>query len=171
MKHLEHPTVPNTAEFSLAYSDFEQGLIRYSFFKTHNLQISEDLVQDTFMKTWNYLVRGGHIHLMKAFLYHTLNCLIIDEYRKRRMSSLDELIECGFEPANADHEEMMTKIDGESALGQINTLPEKYRKIMRMRYELDLSLAEISEKTGISKNTISVQVFRALQLLRDQHPH
>jgi RNA polymerase sigma-70 factor (ECF subfamily) len=171
MKHLEPPTVSNTAEFSLAYSDFEQGLIRYSFFKTHNLQISEDLVQDTFMKTWNYLVRGGHIHLIKAFLYHTLHCLIIDEYRKKRMSSLDELVECGFEPANTDHEEMITQLDGKSAMGTINTLPEKYRKIMRMRYELDLSLAEISEKTGIARNTISVQVFRALQLLRNQQAH
>lgn len=35
-----------------AYTDFEGGLNRHSQFKLHNKELSEDLVQDTFMKTW-----------------------------------------------------------------------------------------------------------------------
>ena len=76
-----------------AYQDFGKDLKKHSFFKVHNHQLSEDLVQDTYMKTINYLIKGGKIDTMKSFLYHILNCLIIDEYRKRKTVSLDNLLE------------------------------------------------------------------------------
>lgn len=83
-----------------AHHDYEKGLNARAFFKVHDHAIGEDLVQDTFMKTWKYLVKGGKIDVMKAFLYHTLNHLIIDEYRKHKTVSLDALLEEGFEPRN-----------------------------------------------------------------------
>src|SRR3990167_2535302 len=85
-----------------AHHDFEKGLNTRAFFKVNDRTISEDLVQDTFMKTWKYLVRGGKIDLMKAFLYHVLNDLIVDEYRKKKTTSLDALQEKGFEPSVED---------------------------------------------------------------------
>ena len=54
-------------------------------------------MQDTFIKTWNYLAREGKIDLMKPFLYHILNCLIIDEYRRHKNFSLDALMSDGFD--------------------------------------------------------------------------
>ncbi len=78
---------------SVAHHDFEKGLNRHAFFKIHDHSIGEDLVQDTFMKTWKYFVRGGKIEMMKAFLYHVLNNLIVDQYRKNKTSSYDALLE------------------------------------------------------------------------------
>ena len=68
---------------STAHLDFDKGLTRHAFYKLHNHEMSEDLVQDTFTKTWIYLIKKGKIHIMKAFLYHILNNLIIDQYRKK----------------------------------------------------------------------------------------
>ena len=78
--------------FTTAHHDYEGKLNSYAFFKVHNKTISDDLVQDTFIKTWKYLVRGGKIEMMKSFLYHILNNLIIDEYRKKKTVSLDNLL-------------------------------------------------------------------------------
>jgi DNA-directed RNA polymerase specialized sigma24 family protein len=89
-------------KMSTAYVDYAKDLNKHSFFKVHDLALSQDLVQDTFSKTWSYLVKGGEIDLMRAFLYHTLNCLIIDEYRKKKPASLDALVEQGFEPHSID---------------------------------------------------------------------
>ena len=66
----------------IAHNDYEKGLNARAFFKLSNHETGEDLVQHTFMKTWIYLVKGGKIEIMKAFLYHILNNLIVDEYRK-----------------------------------------------------------------------------------------
>ena len=150
----------------MAYHDYERGLNLHSFFKTHDRALGEDLVQETFMKTWGYLVRGGRIDVMKAFLYHTLNCLIVDEYRKHKTVSLDILMEKGVEPPIGHPAHNFNVLDGKAALLLIMKLPEKYRKVIRMRYVQDLSLKEMSLITGQSKNTIAVQMHRGLEKLK-----
>lgn len=146
--------------------DYEKGLNAHAFFKIHNHATSDDLVQNTFMKTWSYLVKGGKIDIMKAFLYHVLNHLIIDEYRKRKTISLEVLLEKGFEPSIDDSKRFINKLDGKAIIFLIQRLPEKYQKIMHMRYVQLLSIKEISLITGQSKNTIAVQVHRGLEKLR-----
>jgi RNA polymerase sigma-70 factor (ECF subfamily) len=153
-----------------AHREYEKGLNTYAFFKTHDHEIGTDLVQDTFLKTWMYLVKGGKIEVMKAFLYHVLNNLIVDEYRKHKTSSLDVLLEKGFDPSAGDStERLLNTLDGKSAFLLIKNLPEKYQKVMHMRYEQDLSLKEMSILTGQSKNAIAVQLHRGLEKLKLLH--
>ena len=156
-----------SALMTTAHHDFGRGLNNYAYFKVHNRQISEELVQDTFLKTWAYFVREGKIDMMKAFLYHVLNNLIVDEYRKHKTSSLDDLLEKGFEPGGEDSDKLFNILDGKAAVVLINHLPKTYQKVIRMRYVQDLSLAEISLLTGQSKNAIAVQMHRGLKRLRE----
>ena len=154
------------AILTVAHHDYQKGLNLHAFFKIHDHTLGEDLVQDTFVKTWSYLIRGGKIEIMKAFLYHVLNNLIVDEYRKRKATSLDVLLEKGFEPSAGDSKRLFTLLDGKGALLLIQRLPLTYQKVMRMRYIQDLSLKEMSLITGQSKNTIAVQVHRGLRKLK-----
>ena len=154
-------------ELDLAHHDFEKGLNLYAFYKLNNHDTGEDLVQDTFMKMWSYLLRGGKIDVMKAFLYHILNNLIVDEYRKRKMSSLDVLLEKGYEPSAGPPDRIFDLLDGKAALLLIQRLPVAYQKIMRMRYVQDLSLKEMSLITGQSKNALAVQAHRGLEKLKE----
>lgn len=149
-----------------AYNDYVKGLNLYAYFKVSNRASSQDLVQNTFIKTWSYLVRGGKIDLMKAFLYHILNNLIVDEYRKQKTTSLNVLLEKGFEPSTNDSKRISNILDGKKAISLISRLPIKYQKVMRMRYTQDLSLAEISLITKQSRNTIAVQLHRGLKKLK-----
>ncbi len=149
-----------------AHGDFEKGLNAYAFFKIHDRAVGEDLVQDTFLKTWKYLMKGGKIDVMKAFLYHILNHLIVDEYRKHKTTSLDDLVEKGFEPSTGREGRLFNFIDGKKAITMIGSLLFKYQKIMRMRYVQCLSLKEMSLITGQSKNALAVQVHRGLAKLK-----
>ena len=152
---------------STAFHDYGKGLNSHASFKIGNLATGQDLVQDTFVKTWSYLVKGGKIEIMKAFLYHVLNNLIVDQYRKHKINSLDFLMEKGFEPVAEDgFKHLYNILDGSKAIILIMRLPKKYQKVMRMRYVEDLNLKEISLITGQSKNTIAVQAHRGLQLLK-----
>ena len=149
-----------------AHGEFQKNLKARAYFKVHDHAISEDLVQETFMKTWKYLLNGGKIETMKAFLYHILNNLIVDEYRKRKTSSLDVLVEKGFEPSEDVSGYIFDYLDGEAALLLIQDLPLKYQKVMTMRYEQLLSLKEMSLITGQTKNTMAVQAHRGLEKLK-----
>jgi RNA polymerase sigma-70 factor (ECF subfamily) len=152
-----------------AHNDYAKGLTSHAFFKLHNRSMSDDLVQDTFMKTWKYLAKEGKIGLMKSFLYRILNNLIVDEYRKRKVASLDVLLEKGFEPGADPHERFVNLLDGKAALLLIAHLPLKYQKVMRMKYVQDLTLKEMSLITGVSKNTIAVQLHRGLAMLKEKY--
>lgn len=149
-----------------AHDDYERGMSSYASFKVSDSETGKDLVQDTFLKTWSYLVKGGKVDLMKPFLYHVLNHLIIDEYRKRKTYSLDALLEKGFQPSFDNAESIVNTLDGKEALLLIQYLPTKYEKVIRMRYVQDLSLKEISLITGQSRNTIAVQTHRGLKKLK-----
>lgn len=152
---------------SVAHHDHEKALNVHAFFKVHDHAIGQDLVQDTYLKTWKYLVKGGKIDTMKAFLYHILNNLIIDEYRKHKTTSLDAILEKGYEPSVGTTERLFSALDGKAALLLIAKLPPTYRKVMRMRYVQDLSLKEISLITGQSKNTVAVQVHRGVEKMKE----
>ncbi|MFA6278891.1 MAG: RNA polymerase sigma factor [Candidatus Paceibacterota bacterium] len=159
-------TIENQATLAEAHRDYAKGLTSYAFFKLHDREIGQDLVQDTFMKTWVYLVKKGKIDLMKAFLYRILNNLIVDQYRKNKTTSLDVLLEKGYEPKTNSSEHLMNILDGKKALLLIQRLPQKYQKVMRMRYVQDLSLKEMSLVTGQTKNAIAVQLHRGLAKLK-----
>ncbi|MEK7588363.1 MAG: RNA polymerase sigma factor [Patescibacteria group bacterium] len=158
-------------DFALAHKDFEKGLNARAFFKVNDHSLGEDLVQDTFLKTWNYLLKGGKIDLMKAFLYHILNNLIIDQYRKHKTTSLDSLLEKGLEPSIDNNSRMLNILDGRNAIDLISHLPISYQKVMSMKYIEDLSLEEMSILTKQSKNSLAVKLHRGLEKLKKVYLH
>jgi len=151
---------------TVAHRDYVKALNLHAFFKLNDHEIGEDLVQNTFLKTWKYLVKGGKIEMMKAFLYHILNHLIVDEYRKQKTASLDVLLDKGFEPETDDAGRIYNVIDGRAAIVLIKRIPIKYQGALNMRYVQELSLREMSVITGQTENAMAVQVHRGLEKLR-----
>jgi len=154
-----------------AHNQYYNDLRRYSVYKLSNNALSEDLVQETFLKTWKYLVEGGKIQAMRSFLYHIINNLIIDQYRKHKTVSLDALVEDGFEIGSDEQARIFNQHDGDTALLMVSRLPAKYRKIIYMRYKQSLSLKEMSEATGQSRNAVAVQVCRGMKKLKSLYSH
>ncbi len=154
--------------FTAAYHEYKDALNRYAFWKLRDQAMSQDLVQNTFMKAWNYFVKGGTVYSIKSFLYHILNNLIIDEYRKHKTESLDRLVEKReieeLQTNPSDH--FMDVFDARVTNLLLTKLPEKFQKIVRMKYLKELSLNEISSLTGQSKNAIAVQAHRGLKKLK-----
>lgn len=154
------------ADMHVAHVSFVKGLEKRALYKTNDVQLGQDLVQATFLKTLLYLQKGGKIILMKSFLNHVLNDLIVDEYRKHKTMSLDLLLDKGFEPGGDDQERTMNIFDGKQVVQLIPLLPEKYETVIRLRYMQELSLKEISLITGQTPNTVAVQAHRGLEKLK-----
>lgn len=153
---------------NVAHRDFHKGLNTYAAFKVSDRVIGEELVQDAFIKTWQYLVKKGKIGGMRAFLYHILNNLIVDEYRKRKYksSSLDILIDKGFTPSVDESTRLFNTLNGKVVILLIPQLPVMYRRVVRMRYVEGLSLSEIARISGQTENAISVRLHRGILKLR-----
>src|ERR1700733_16291424 len=76
---------------------YQHRLLRYLLYLTSNREMAEDLFQEVWMRV---LVRGAQFNGQARFdtwLFTIARNLVIDQRRKRTMSSLDELVEVGKE--------------------------------------------------------------------------
>ncbi|HRH27145.1 MAG TPA: RNA polymerase sigma factor [Parcubacteria group bacterium] len=154
-------------EFLLAYEENSDALFRQCFFKVNDREVATDILQETFTRTWDYLAKGKEVQNMKAFLYRTMNNLIVDHYRKKKAVSLDVLAEDGFDPEALEGINANDRIEGEKALKLLDKIPSPYKEAVFMRYVSGLELKEISEITGEEVNTVSVHVHRGIKKLRE----
>ena len=150
-----------------AYDELSDAIFRHCWFRIGDREKAKDLMQDTFTKSWQYLVGGAEVNNMKSFLYRVANNLIIDEYRKKRELSLDRLQEQGFDPGFDDRRKNENRIDAQFALDKINRLDEKYREVILMRYIDELSPKEIAHVVGENENNVSVRIHRGLKQLKE----
>lgn len=155
-------------EFIKAYDDFSDAIFRHCFFRTFDRELAKDLVQETFSRVWEYIVKGGEIENMRPFLYKTAGNLIIDHSRKNKELSLEELNEQGFDPKfNEDIEEKaIIKAEVKYMIKIMGKLDKEDREIVVMRFIDELSPREIGEITGLSENAVSVRIHRALKKIR-----
>lgn len=152
-----------------AYEEYGDAIFRYCFFQTRSRELALDMSQDTFTKTWEYLNRGNDIENIKAFLYRVAKNIIIDYRRKKKSSSLDELLDEGFdyEEEEDEMERQETSFEAKQAVLALDDLKDQDKEILTMRFIDSLSVKEIAQKLGMTENNISVRIHRGLQKLND----
>ncbi len=154
-------------EFLAAYDAYAKAIYKHCFFRVYSGPRAEELVQDAFMKTWDYMRKGNEIENLRAFLYKTANNLIIDHSRKSREVSLEQELEQNpaREPADEqpspEHQLMLQQLRD-----SLNQLPEQDRQLLTWRYIDDLDPKDIAAILDISPNNVSVRLNRAIQQLK-----
>ncbi|MEN9920238.1 MAG: hypothetical protein RL538_131 [Candidatus Parcubacteria bacterium] len=168
-----HSPEDQETRFLKAFEDYNDALFRHAFLRVSSREKAVDLVHDTFTKVWSYLRGGYEIDNFRPFLYKVLNNLIIDEYRKKKESSLDALLELegvdegSFEElSESTAEALAATIDGKKAFELLEQLPDQYREVIILRFVDQLGPREISELIEETENVVSVRIHRGLKTLR-----
>lgn len=159
--------------FLAAFEEYGDALFRHAFMRISDRERAIDIVHDTYTKAWSYLRAGHEVESFRPFLYKVLNNLIIDEYRKRRESSLDALLavegvtEGSFDELVEDNaESLAATLDGRQAFDLLGRLPDEYREVVTLRFVDGLGPKEIAELIEETENVVSVRLHRALKALR-----
>ncbi len=153
--------------FLAAYDSYSDAIFRYCYYRVFDREKAKDYVQEAYCRTWKYLSEGNKVENMRAFLYRTAGNIIIDESRKRKNTSLDQIMEKGFVPKvdyRAKTEEYFVNKD---ILEIIRSLDEKYRDVILMKYVDDLSTKEIALALSESQNNVYVRMSRGLEKVRE----
>ena len=165
----------NEQLFRKAFEKHADELFRHASIRLPDRDRALDLTQECFLRAWGYVQRGGEIREMRPFLFRTLRHLIIDEYRKAKSFSLDEMLEDdegGTIEAMLPRDDTNTleaaldRFDGIRAMEAIRKLPDLYQEVIAMRYVDSLTIGEIAESLGESENVVSVRLHRGLKKLR-----
>jgi RNA polymerase sigma factor (sigma-70 family) len=125
---------------------------------------ADDAVQETLLRLWSALRDGQPIDRPDAWAFRTLYRSAMDRHRwRRRGRLLAERI--GRQPsrfASADHTERLAVWDA------VESLPDRQRLAIYLRYRADLPFEEIGQILGIAAPSARSHVSRALDALRRQ---
>lgn len=142
----------------LLYEKYSREIYLYLLSLSGDPRLSEDVMQDTFVKALLSLDRS-HANL-RAWLYTVARNLYFDHTRRKKLESE---FEGSFEPAEAPGPEelLQVKIRNERLREALMRLEPKKREIITLQYFSGLSVKEIAEIMRLSQENVRVLAFRA----------
>lgn len=135
----------------------------------------EDLTQEAFIKAFNALHTYNDEYAFTTWLYKiaTNNC--IDHLRKRKLRtfSIDKPLqgqdgEYQYEIPDGSNLPDMPILQRQQTITiqkAIDNLPEKYKRVIVMRHQMEMSYEDIAEELNLPLGTVKAHIFRAREQL------
>ncbi|MBC7913540.1 MAG: RNA polymerase sigma-70 factor [Pyrinomonadaceae bacterium] len=151
------------------YNYYHKKLIAFSQNYTKSIELSEEIVEDVFVKVWFKRERFSEIKNLNVYLYtaikhQSLNTLS-QEARRLVTESLDITEHDLHGGNNSPHDLLVTSELMQSVQTAINSLPPRCKLIFQLVREDKLRYKEIAEILNISVNTIDTQMAIAIKRL------
>ncbi|MCD1260394.1 RNA polymerase sigma factor SigW [Paenibacillus athensensis] len=142
-----------------------------------NKHEAEDAVQETFLRVYTNLHKYDENQKFSTWIFRIGTNLCIDKLRRRKHNaySLDAEMPEGdgadYYSALPGHEDtpekqVLVSETQEQIREAIDTLPDKYKSIVVLRYLHDLSLQEIGNVLKMPVTTVKTRVHRGREFLR-----
>ncbi len=157
-------------------AQYEYRLYRYLLFLTG----SPETAQELFQETWLRVLARGHQYdgesRFETWLFAIARHLVIDSSRRRRVESLDELVDSaesgrGWEPpapeASSPVEILASREEAKRLGAALTRLPAVYREVLLLRFQEDLSLEEIARVVKTPLSTVKSRLYRGLSAARE----
>lgn len=160
-------TTDTEKQFLDAYDTYSDAIFRYCYYRVFDREKAKDYVQEAYCRTWKYLSEGKTVENLRAFLYRTATNVIIDESRKRKATSLDQIMEKGFAPKVDPRQKTEDYFTGKEIIHIVKSLDEKYRDVILMKYVEDLSTQEIAFALNETENNVYVRLSRGLEKVKE----
>lgn len=162
-----------------AVEQFEGPLTQYAARMLHgDIDRARDIVQDTFLKLWtaDRAEVDGHLG---QWLYRVCRNRALDVCRKEsRMTSLAEVDvvgvagrigpreaasgACEFQSSGSTQEE------SNSVVSMLESLPDNQQEVLRLKFQGNLSYAEIANVMDLTANHVGVLIHNAIKALREK---
>ncbi|NLB21558.1 MAG: RNA polymerase sigma factor [Clostridium sp.] len=147
------------------YQEYHGDIYRHLFWLTHNSDLSEDLLQETFLQAIKSIHSFRGDSSVKTWLFSIARHLWIGNLRKKKIITSDEDISHII--VAIDYEkELHNKEIIERIFALIATKDEKTRKVFFMRVN-GYSYYEISEKVYVNVNSARVIDFRTKKWIKE----
>ncbi|PWN71061.1 RNA polymerase subunit sigma-70 [Chryseobacterium phosphatilyticum] len=165
--------------FMLLYDRYWNSLYRFVFVRTRDKEITEEILQDLWVKI---LENTDAIHTddsgsAKGYLLRHLHYRILDYYNSYKKApptvSIDEFdIPNEAELSDTDYFEILEENEISSLLSMIDEivaqLPLTEQQVYDMRIRKNMSVNETAETLGISNKTVSNKLSKTLGEIREK---
>lgn len=155
-------------EFEALVHAYSADLYRYAFWLCKDKALTEDIVQETFIRAWKALDKLQDAKAVKAWLITILRREMARSFKRKATFDLplDDI----------EHFENSTGLDNINTIAlrqAVAKLPEEYREPLLLQVIGGYSCTEIAEILNIKPGAVMTRTFRARQKLRlilgDEH--
>lgn len=163
----------NKDAFALLMDKYHNELFKYIYNMTGNVQTTEDLMQEIFMKIYESLntfdsdKASFRTWMYRIAMYHTYNY-----YKKKHVKHIDKYIEVDLSLLTSDEdivEEVIKEDQIEGILSLIKQLLKpKHQKIMLLHFLSGLTVKEISETLEIPDKTIYKAIKTSIEKIQKE---
>lgn len=157
-------------KLGLLFERYKKILFGFFYNMNHDAALSEDLVQNTFMRILKYRKGFKGEGEFKVWMFHIARNVSNDHFRKHKMKDTEDVESwsdrLGDSAANKDEaivqsEEMhMLKL-------AMSKLDQEKREVLTMSKLEGMKYKQIGEVLSCSEGAVKVKVFRALQSLKE----
>jgi len=154
--------------FKEFYKENVFRLFQFAFAYVRNKELSEEIVNDVFLKLWQHRSKLNQIKNIQVYLYVSVKNTAFNYSRKntgKRNIDIEEISADHFY-LSPDQEQIMVTDELKKQIEQsINQLPPKCKLVFKLVKEDGLSSAEVAAILGVSYKTVTTQLTIALKKL------
>ena len=154
-------TVQAEGEVEQLYQASRQRLTAYFQRRHRSAEAAEDLLHETFLQLMRRVDRCRAARSPQAYLFGIARHVSAEAWRRAQRQATDE---ASLLPAEAPNPEPRLLAAREVIAG----LPSLQREILDLRFQHDLSYAEIAEVLNVPVGTVRSRLHNAMRLLRER---
>ena len=139
-------------------------LYRYAYWLTHEKQVAEDLVQETFLRAWRALDSLKDEKAAKSWLITILRRENARRFERKRFD-MSEYEEASIMDTQSTTTEQV--IENQWLRDKIAELPPEYSEPLVLQVLGGYSGEDIANMLNLNKNTVMTRLFRARNQLKD----
>jgi RNA polymerase sigma-70 factor (ECF subfamily) len=153
--------------FALIYEHFSDKIYRFIYFRVGHKEIAEDVLSDTFVKSWQKINQINSPEALAGWLYQIARNNIIDYYRiKKDTVSLEDVAET-LQDLVSPVDTINASLQQKRILDVLNQLTSEQQEVIKYRFFEDLSNEEIAYVMGKTIGAIRVIQHRAITKLKE----
>lgn len=151
--------------FGKLYDLLVDQIYRYCLIKTGDVNASEDITSETFLRVKRYLSRYKDRNF-RAYVFTIARNLIVDYYKKEaRTTNLSE-VEFIVDGKENQETEMIKKQEVKKLYQALSELPKNYLDVITLRFIEELSIKETARILGRTSVSVRVTQHRAMKKLK-----
>jgi RNA polymerase sigma-70 factor (ECF subfamily) len=159
-------------DFTALYNLYAPQLYAYVFSLTKSRSLTQDIVQETFIKVWVKREQIDENLSFKSYLFTIARNHLLNEFRRKLNSPVfsDYMHLDAEEPYSESTIEMEIDFDefNRSLRQAKERLPRRQAQIFELNKEQDISVKEIAQMLNISEQVVRNQLSAALQIIRSE---
>jgi RNA polymerase sigma-70 factor (ECF subfamily) len=164
--HVIREATMDAQEFQTFYQEKFGLIYRHVYSKVGNREAAEDLTSEIFLKAARGINQERGPFSKQKWLYLIARTTIADYWRAyyhMPMSSLDELLEAGWEGPTEEEPITTSTLPAHRVQRLLQALPERYRDVLTCRFLLNLSVRDTALRMGVTVANVKILQFRALK--------